>query len=233
MICINTRTDFQFDQTLHFDIYYFYFWIFLIVEFTHSIGCPCKYCTWIWQKYQNVTKGEIIHESLFTFWHNSADLTSIWRIFGPKYFQNLGYFSFFFGHFGCFLRTFEEDSLRKNLEFLTILIRAFQDIIMQQRMALSRICFQARFCKERKVCGRHRRRIFFSFWCLRMAKNEWTNVESKEKRGFLGFRKKESRVFSCKVLFPFLNALWHLFSFFGDNNNASLEFVQGSNDKCP
>ena len=88
--------------------------------------------------------------------------------------------------------------------FLTILIRAFQDIIMQQRMALSRICFQARFCKERKVCGRHRRRIFFSFWCLRMAKNEWTNVESKEKRGFLGFRRKKAKSLVVKFCFPFL-----------------------------
>ena len=200
---------------------------------TYSIGCPCKYCTWIWQKYQNVTKGEIIHESLFTFWHYSANLILTWRIFLSKILSKFQVFFLFWSFWMLSIWTFEENSLRKIWNFLTILIRAFQDIIMQQRMALSRICFQARFCKERKVCGRHRRRIFFSFWCLRMAKNEWTNVESKEKRGFLGFRKKESRVFSCKVLFPFLNALWHLFSFFGDNNNASLEFVQGSNDKCP
>ena len=65
---------------------------------------------------------------------------------------------------------------------------------------------------------------------LRMAKNEWTNVESKEKKDS---EEEERRVFGCKVLFPFLNALYRLFSFSGDNNNASLEFLQGSNDKCP
>ena len=183
MICINTRTNFS---VLLLNLFDFRIYVFYRLSLEVL--------------YMNLTKISKCHER----WNNSWNFVyvlsgitvqiSLWldEFLGQNIFKISGIFLSFMIILGAFYGLLRKILLEEIWNFLTILIRAFQDIIMQQRMALSRICFQARFCKERKVCGRHRRRIFFSFWCLRMAKNEWTNVESKEK-GILGIQKERKQ----------------------------------------